>query len=228
MKKSIGFPEITLKYLTQLSKNNNKEWYEANRDRFTIEFLEPAMNFVIELGEKLSTISPELQFIPRIDKSIFRLHRDVRFSKNKSPYKTNLGILLWEGAGKKLECSGYYFHLEPGNFFLGTGMYMFSKDQLNKYRNIVSVDEKGKELSGIIRNILKDKEFKTGGKIYKRVPKGFDPDYKYADLLLYNGLYTYYETNDLSEIKNKNLIDFCFKKYRKQYPLHQWLVDNMA
>lgn len=228
MKKSIGFPEITLKYLTQLSKNNNKEWYESNRDRFTIEFLEPAMNFVIELGEKLSNISPELQFIPRIDKSIFRLHRDVRFSKNKSPYKTNLGILLWEGSGKKLECSGYYFHLEPGNFFLGTGMYMFSKDQLIKYRKVVSDIEKGKELSGIIRNILKDKEFKTGGKIYKRVPKGSDPDYKYADLLLYNGLYTYYETSDLSEIKNKNLIDYCFKKYKKQYPLHQWLVNNMG
>ncbi len=228
MKKSTGFPEVTLRYLTQLSKNNNKEWYEANRDKFTTEFLEPAMQFTIELGERLSVISPELQFIPRIDKSIFRLHRDVRFSKNKAPYKTNLGILLWEGSGKKLECSGYYFHLEPGNFFLGTGMYLFSKDQLNKYRNIVADAKCGKELFGIIKSIRKDKEFAIGGKTYKRVPKGFDHEYQYSDLLLYSGMYTYFETDDLSLIKNKNLIDFCFKKYKKQYPLHRWLVENIV
>lgn len=227
MKKEISFPEVTLRFLSHLSKNNNREWFEANRDRFNSEFLEPAIQLVFDLGEKLIEISPDLHYIPKVDKSIFRLHRDVRFSKDKSPYKTNLGILLWEGPGKKLECSGYYFHLEPGNFFLGTGMYMFSNEQLKKYRNLVADYQTGKELSAIIKNILKNKDFKLGGQTFKRVPKSFDPDYKYADLLLHNGIYTYYETNNLSDLKDKNLIDFCFRKFKKQHQLHQWLVDNM-
>lgn len=227
MKKEISFLEVTLRFLSHLSKNNNREWFEANRDRFNSEFLEPAIQLVFDLGEKLIEISPDLHYIPKVDKSIFRLHRDVRFSKDKSPYKTNLGILLWEGPGKKLECSGYYFHLEPGNFFLGTGMYMFSNEQLKKYRNLVADYQTGKELSAIIKNILKNKDFKLGGQTFKRVPKSFDPDYKYADLLLHNGIYTYYETNNLSDLKDKNLIDFCFRKFKKQHQLHQWLVDNM-
>lgn len=227
MKKEISFLEVTLRFLSHLSKNNNREWFEANRDRFNSEFLEPAIQLVFDLGEKLIEISPDLHYIPKVDKSIFRLHRDVRFSKDKSPYKTNLGILLWEGPGKKLECSGYYFHLEPGNFFLGTGMYMFSNEQLKKYRNLVADYQTGKELSAIIKNILKNKDFKLGGQTFKRMPKSFDPDYKYADLLLHNGIYTYYETNNLSDLKDKNLIDFCFRKFKKQHQLHQWLVDNM-
>jgi uncharacterized protein (TIGR02453 family) len=227
MKKKLSFPEVTLRFLSHLSKNNNKEWFEANRVRYNLEFLEPATRFVLDLGEKLTQISPDLHYIPKIDKSIFRLHRDVRFSKDKSPYKTNLGILLWEGSGKKLECSGYYFHLEPGNFFLGTGMYVFSDEQLKKYRNLVADNQTAKELFGIIRNILKNKDFKLGGKTFKRVPKGFDPEYKYVDLMLHNGIYTYYETNNPSDLKDKNLVDFCFGKFKKQHQLHQWLVDNM-
>jgi uncharacterized protein (TIGR02453 family) len=227
MKKGLSFPEITLRFLSHLSKNNNKEWFEANRDRYNLEFLEPAIQFVIEIGEKLTVLSPDLHYIPKIDKSIFRLHRDVRFSKDKSPYKTNLGILLWEGPGKKLECSGYYFHLEPGNFFLGTGMYVFSDEQLKKYRNLVADNQTAIELFEIIRNIIKNKDFKLGGKTFKRVPKGFDPEYKHADLLLHNGIYTYYETNNLSGLKDKNLVDFCFRKFKKQHQLHQWLVNNM-
>ncbi len=228
MKKELTFPEITLRYLSHLSKNNNKEWFEANRDRYTSEFLEPAIHFVILLGEKLSKISPELHFIPKIDKSIFRLYRDVRFSKNKSPFKTNLGVFLWEGSGKRMECSAYYFHLEPGSFFLGTGMYEFTKEQLKIYRDKISEPEQGKELNNIINRILKNKNFKLGGRTFKRIPKGYDPSYKYADLLLHSGLYTFYESKNLSELREGALIDYCFSIFRKQNPLQKWLVENIA
>lgn len=227
MKKEKTFPEITLKYLTHLSKNNNREWFENNRDRFTSEFLEPAMQFVIDMGEKLTKLSPDLHYIPKIDKSIFRLHRDVRFSKDKSPFKTNLGIFLWEGYSKKMECSGYYFHLEPGNFFLGTGMYMFTKEQLNNYRNIVADHDSGKELKHILAQILKNKNYKLGGKTFKRIPKGFDADYEYADLLLHNGIYIYFDGSTLSKLKNNNILDFSYKIYKDMNPLHKWLVSNI-
>ncbi|MFN3693589.1 MAG: DUF2461 domain-containing protein, partial [Ignavibacterium sp.] len=144
--KTMTFPFITAKYLSDLSKNNNREWFLKNRERFDMEFLQPAIQFVIDLGERLQTFAPSIMAVPRIDKSIFRLHRDVRFRKNKSPYKTNLGIYFWEGKGKRMECSGFYFHIEPNNFFLGAGMYVFSPQQLKKYRDTVYNPDKASEL----------------------------------------------------------------------------------
>jgi uncharacterized protein (TIGR02453 family) len=227
MRTEISYPQSTIKFLTALSKNNNKDWFNKNRERFDFEFLQPAIQFVIELGERLVELSPNIIAIPKIDKSIFRLHRDVRFSKDKSPYKTNLGLYFWEGKGKKMECSGLYFHIEPKLFFLGAGMYMFSKDQLNKYRLLVSDPAKGKELSDILNKILKNKKYQIGGRFYKKTPRGYDSDYKYADLLLHNGIYVFYESTNLNEIIKKNTVDFALKIYKELYPLHRWLVNNM-
>jgi uncharacterized protein (TIGR02453 family) len=84
MRTEISFPQSTIKFLTALSKNNNKDWFNKNRERFDFEFLQPAVQFVIELGERLVELSPNIIAIPKIDKSIFRLHRDVRFSKEGS------------------------------------------------------------------------------------------------------------------------------------------------
>ncbi len=225
MKNEISFPQSTIKFLTALSKNNNKEWFEKNRVRYDFELLQPAIQFVIDLGEKLSELSPNINAIPKIDKSIFRLYRDVRFSKNKAPFKTNLGLYFWEGRGKKMECSGLYFHIEPKLFFLGAGMYMFTKDQLKKYREIVSDPVKGKELSDIVNKILKNKKYQLGGKTYKKTPRGFDPDYKYRELLLHSGLYVSYESTNFNELTKNDAVNFSFKIFKEMYPLHTWFVE---
>lgn len=95
--KNFSFPQSTINFLTKLSKNNSKVWFDTNREKFNEEFLSPALQFVIEMGGRLSTLSPNINAIPKIDKSIFRLHRDIRFSKDKSPFKTNMGLYFWEG-----------------------------------------------------------------------------------------------------------------------------------
>ncbi|MFO7527072.1 MAG: DUF2461 domain-containing protein [Ignavibacteriaceae bacterium] len=227
MKKQLPFPQNTAAYLSSLSKNNNKEWFEKHRHRYNDEFIQPAVQFVIDLGEKLSTISPDVNYIPKIDKSIFRLYRDIRFSKNKSPFKTNLGLYFWEGTGKKMECSGYYFHLEPKYYFLGAGMYEFTKDHIKVFRDKVADINNGKELNDIIKKILKNKNYKLGGKTFKRIPKGYDPEYKYSDLLLHSGLYIYYENNNLSELISNDPAEYCFKIFKDLRPLHKWLVENV-
>jgi uncharacterized protein (TIGR02453 family) len=227
MKKEITFPQSTIKFLQDLSKHNNKEWFEENRERFDFEFLQPSMQFVIDLGEKLSAIAPKINAIPKVDKSIFRLHRDVRFSKNKMPFKTNLGLYFWEGQGKRMECSGFYFHLEPKLFFLGAGIYMFTKEQLKKYREVVSIAEKGKQLNSIIKKItLKDK-YKLGGKYYKKTPKGFDPAYQYNELLLHNGLYLSYENNEFSKSYLQDPVKFSYQIFKELLPIHNWLLENV-
>ena len=228
MKNEIAFPQSAVKFLAALSKNNNKDWFEKNRVRYDFELLQPAMQFVIDMGEKLNSISPNIHAIPKIDKSIFRLYRDVRFSKNKAPFKTNLGLYFWEGSAKKMECSGLYFHIEPKEFFLGSGMYMFNKEQLRKYREIVSDPTKGKELNDIILKLIKKKNILLGGRTYKKTPRGFDPDYKYNDLLLHSGLYVYYKSEKLTELYTKNPVSISFKIFKELFPLHKWCVTNLT
>ena len=219
-----NFPEDAVKFLAKLKRNNNRNWFESHKEEFIASVLEPAQEFVLVLGEMLRAVAPGIIAIPKTDKSIFRLHRDVRFSKNKSPYKTNLGIIWWEGDRKKMECSGFYFHVEPEYFFLGTGQYMFTDDLLKKYRRVVYDPDKAKELDTIVKK-LKKKGFELGGKTFKRVPKGFDAEYPFSDYLLYNGIYVYEERSDLKKLENA--VDYAYKKFVQMLPLHQWLVKNI-
>lgn len=218
-----NFPKKTVDFLKKLSKNNNKEWFEKHRDEYNSQFLEPAFQFVTEMGEKLSDIAPNIMAVPKIDKSVFRLHRDVRFSKDKSPYKTNLGIYFWEGK-KKMESSGFYFHIDAKGFFLGTGIYMPSKEQLKIYRDAVSDTVLGKELQSSVNKVLKKGNYSIGGKTYKKIPKGYDPSSPYAEFLLYYGLYAYYESQDFAELTKNDIVDYSFKKFKDMLPVHQWLV----
>ncbi|MEO8399470.1 MAG: DUF2461 domain-containing protein [Ignavibacteriaceae bacterium] len=222
----INFPGRTISFLKKLSKNNNREWFEKNRNFYNKDFLEPAQEFVIKMGEKLSKIAPEIIAIPKIDKSIFRIFRDVRFSKDKSPYKTNFGAYFWEGE-KKMESSGFYFHVDPKEFFIGVGIYMFPKDLLKKYREAASDPVTGKELNNILKSILKNKNYSLGGKNYKKTPTGYDPDNPNADLLLHDGVYIFYGSKNLNELKNKP-VDFTFKIFKDMLPLHKWFIKNLS
>lgn len=219
-----NFPNCAADFLNKLSRNNNKEWFENHRDDYKSMFLEPAQEFVVEMGEKLQTIRPGIIAIPKIDKSIFRLHRDVRFSKDKLPYKTNLGILFWEGDDKKLESSGFYFHIEPKYFFLGGGTYVFSDNIIKTYREALGDKTAGIQIAAAIKKVKK-LGYQIGGQHFKRLPKGFDADFPNADLLLHNGLYCFYESNDINQLKPKTVVDYCFKHFKAMLPLHSWLAD---
>ncbi len=220
------FTKDTVKYFARLEKNNNKEWFEVHRDELEQNVMEPARVFIMVIGDALREIAPDIQAIPSVDKSIFRLHRDVRFSKNKAPYKTNLGIFLWEGPAKKMECSGFYIGIEPKLFFCGLGMYMFTPEQIKKYREIICNESNAKELTKIL-NKLKKKGYKINATHFKQVPRGFNKDYKYADLLKYNGLYAFYESSNYDEIFNADQVKFFTKKFKDMLPIHKWLLNNM-
>lgn len=218
------FPNCAATFISKLSRNNNKDWFENHRDEYKTMLLEPAQEFVIEMGSKLQTIRPNIIAIPKVDKSIFRLHRDVRFSKDKLPYKTNLGIIFWEGDDKKLESSGFYFHVEPKYFFLGGGTYVFTDDMIKVYREALLDKAAGDQITQAIKRVTKA-GYKIGGKHFKRLPKGFDADFPRAELLLHNGLYCYLESKDIGQLKPKSLIDFCFKHFKAMLPVHSWLAD---
>jgi len=220
-----GFPKKTVAFLRDLAAHNDREWFAAHRQEYEAVVMEPAKAFVRAMGERLRRLSPGIKAEPRTDGSLFRIFRDTRFSADKSPYKTNLGIYFWEGKGSRLECSGYYFHLEPPALMLGGGVYMFSRPQLERYRRVVADPEYGAELVAITKKLTARPGFTLGGEHYKRVPAGFDAGPQVAKLLRHAGLYAGIEAPIPAELHSPALVDYCWEKFKPMEPLHRWLSE---
>jgi len=219
-----GFIKETVRFFTALRKNNNKEWFDRNRETYDRHVMGPAKLFVTAMGKRLKKIAPHIVAVPRVNKSIFRINRDTRFSLDPTPYKTNLGILFWDGDRSRLESSGYYFHLEPPDLWLGVGMYMIPDPLLGRYRKAIVDPKRGVEIAKITAAISAMAGFSLGGEHYKRVPAGFDPAHSNAALLKHKGLYASFEAKIPAEFFTARLVDYCFERYEPLAPLHRWLM----
>ena len=152
----------TVQFLKNLKKNNKKEWFDSNRGKYE-SAKKDVENLSSDIIKRLSLIDESIAHLLPKD-CMFRINRDVRFSKDKSPYKTNMGVYFSKG-GKKGNTAGYYFHLEPGKSFIAGGLWMPLPVDLKKVRQ--EIDYNWEEF----QSILKEKKFKT---IYKDLYKGKD------------------------------------------------------
>lgn len=218
-----GFTKETVRFFEGLKRNNTREWFTAHRETYDKHVLEPAKAFVVAMGEKLRTAVPRIVAVPQVNRSIFRLNRDTRFSQDPTPYKINLGLFFWEGASR-MESPGFYVHLEPPDLFLGGGAYVFSDSLLTRYRRAAADPKLGKELGKIVAELGKREGYEIGGKHYKRVPAGYDPASPNAELLKHNGLHAGRESRVPAEFFSGRLIDYCFERFDPLFPLHRWLV----
>ncbi len=219
-----GFSEETVAFFLDLKENNDQGWYNENRDRYEMSVMDPSRAFVIAMGKRLPEISPTLVADPRVNKSMFRLNRDERFSSDKTPYKTNLGILFWEGPGKRMERPSFYFQVEEDRMMLAGGMYMIPEGMLERYREVVSKEGPAKVLDGLIKK-LKKEGIEVGGEHYKRMPKGYTEDHPYSYLLKHNGVYAFVETGIPKEFFSADLVDHCIGIYAKMDPLNRWFIE---
>jgi len=217
-----GFPKEFFSFFDRLKKNNSKEWFEKNREEYEKHVLHPSREFVIEMGKKLRRVAPEINAIPQINKSLFKINRDVRFSKDKSPYKTYMGIWLWDGHRKRMESSGFYLHTENKAIFVGVGIKMFPKPLLDRYRQAVADKKLGAELKKVVKKVT-DSGYLVDGKHYKKVPRGYDPDHPNAEFLLFNGLTARLEDKVPDAFYSGEIIDYAYSHYRNMLPLHRWL-----
>ncbi|MBN2265757.1 MAG: DUF2461 domain-containing protein, partial [Candidatus Aminicenantes bacterium] len=208
-----GFTKETVRFYTALRKNNNRAWFEANRETYDRHVLAPAKLFVAAMGERLKKIVPGIVAVPAVNKSIFRINRDTRFSHDPSPYKTNLGIYFWDGARSRMESAGYYVGLEPPDIMLGGGMYMIPDTLLGRYRKAVVDPRRGAELARIVAALRAIPGCTVEGSHYKRVPAGFDPAHKNADLLKHKGLYASFEAKVPAEFFSADLVDYCLERF---------------
>jgi uncharacterized protein (TIGR02453 family) len=219
-----GFPEKTVIFLRDLAAHNDRDWFAAHKAEYEAVVLAPSRAFVLAMGERLRRLAPGIKFDPRANGSLFRIYRDTRFSTDKSPFKTNLGILFWEGNGPRMDCSSYYFHLEPPTLMLGGGLYVFSRPLLERYRRAVADPEYGPELAAIVKKITARPGYTMGGEHYKRVPAGYDADPAAAGLLRHAGLYAGCEAPIPAELYTPGIIDYCLERFKPMEPLHRWLA----
>ena len=218
-----GFSAKMLTFLSQLGRNNNRDWFQKNRATYDDELMEPAKAFVEAMGEKLPGISPDIRAEPRVNGSIRRINRDTRFSKDKTPYKTHLEFHFLQGEGK--ERPAYYLAIKADSFGIGAGMYCM-KPVLEQYREAVSGPQ-GKMLVSAVGRAEKE-GYKTGGEQLKRVPRGYDADHERADLLRHTGLYVAKDILIPKEFHSRSLVPFCIREFRKLANFVEWqtmLVD---
>jgi uncharacterized protein (TIGR02453 family) len=213
--------QFTLDFLTDLSKNNKKEWMDDNKKRYQ-EAKSQVIELVAEVIGKASVFDSGLIGVePK--KTLFRINRDIRFSNNKDPYKTNFGAAIVSG-GRKSGNAGYYLHIKPGDNMIGGGIYQPQPETLQKVRQ--EIDYNGKK----IRSIIEDKDFKS---IYKELhsedslktaPKGYPKDHSDLDLLQLKHYVFMYKVSD-QKATSKSFTDEIVKAYKTLYPFNQFLQE---
>lgn len=174
------FRQDTFDFLNDLRANNSRDWFQANKQRYEESVVESSLSFISDFDERLETITREIQAIPkRVGGSLFRIYRDTRFARDKSPYKTHIGIHFRHRRAKDVHCPGFYLHLEPGGVFAGAGIWRPDRDSLAAIRTAIV------EGTTAWKKVAHDADFRArftlDGESLKRPPRGFDPEHPAID-----------------------------------------------
>jgi uncharacterized protein (TIGR02453 family) len=227
-----GFSRGALTFLRQLKRNNKRDWFLANKQVFDDEVLAPLKLLVEEMDVRFGSFAPEFVGDPK--RSIFRIYRDVRFSKDKSPYKTHAASWFkHRNSSQKVGSeaygsgAGFYFHLEPGASFVGGGIWMPPRPTLNRLRDSIVAKQKDFE-----RSISAPAFRKRFGKLSEeamltRLPRGFAPGHAAEPWLRYQSFTAGASLTD-AEVLNRRLVDKLEKDFRTMLPFARWLNASLG
>jgi len=210
-----------LQFLRDLSKNNNREWFHENNERYQIAKKE-FEQFITLVIMEISQFDPSIKNVKPKD-CIFRINRDIRFSNDKSPYKTNMGGYIVPG-GRNAGNAGYYLHIEPDNCFLAGGIYMPPADRLKAVRT--EIYENTDQFKVIINNkdfIKQFKELSVEDKL-KQPPKGFPKDFPDIDLLKYKH-YSVLKTVSEKVVTSKGYLKETVDAFKTMHPFIQFINE---
>ena len=163
-------------FFRELKRNNSKEWFQSNKERYEQRVRLPLQRFIMNFEQPLRRISPHFRADPRpVGGSLFRIHRDVRFSPDKSPYKTHGGIQFRHERGKDVHAPGFYLHLEPDNVFAAVGIWHPDSSALGRIRE--AIDSAPAKWQRAKNDPGFSKAYELGGDSLKRAPQGYDPNH---------------------------------------------------
>ena len=177
------FSPQLFRFLRQLKRHNDRDWFARNREQYECEVREPLLRFVADVAEPLARISPAVNADPRpTGGSVFRIWRDTRFSKDKTPFKTHAAAHFRHRAGRNVHAPGFYLHLEPGNVFFGAGIWHPDQEALDAIRRGIL------DNAELWRKITRSRAFRAAcywdGDSAKRTPPGIDPGHPLIEDLL--------------------------------------------
>jgi len=177
------FTPSTFRFLRELAENNDREWFKDNQDRYEAQVRQPALDFIEDFAEPLRRISPHFSADPRkVGGSLFRIQRDTRFGRDKTPYKENTGVQFRHVAGKDAHAPGFYLHIQPGGSFAGIGLWRPEAKVADRIRRAIVDDSSAWEEA--IHTASFRRVWSLGGESLKRPPRGFDPDHPLLEDLM--------------------------------------------
>jgi uncharacterized protein (TIGR02453 family) len=223
-----GFADADAKFFKQLAKKNERAWFLAHKGEFEEGWNAPMK---LLLADVSAAIDGAYAHCDLGEPKVFRIFRDVRFSKDKAPYKTHIGgYVPLRRAGKKATDApmALYFHVGAGELFAGAGFYMMEPESLDRFRKAIADDATGKELEKILAKLTKKGFEIRQHEMLKRVPKGFDPDHPRADLLKRKGLVVTFPEIPKGALTSAKLTSLLVAACKASVPFVEWLVFATA
>ena len=215
-----GFPKEGLAFLRQLKRNNNREWFQANKQSFEQFVKAPMEELVLAIGDRLRKAAPEIVADPKV--SIYRIYRDTRFSKDKSPYKTHVAAVFPTRGLSKHSGPGFYFHISPDELLMGGGIYMPEPEVLRAVRESIAAHPK--KFLAIVEGASFRKAFgELEGEQLKSAPKGFSADHSASKYLRYKQ-FLFGETYPPEVALTPRLLPALLKCFEGGLPLMRFLA----
>ena len=223
-----GFADDKLAFFKKLAKNQDRDWFNEHKSEYEEGWRAPMEAFLAEARDKLDAAYPHLELgEPRV----LRIYRDVRFSKDKTPYKTSVsgGIAIKVGSGGMMDApSALYMHLSiDDGCFAGAGQYHVEGPKLEQLRRALLDDTRGGELSSIARSLKKKGFTFAAAETLKKPPKGFAPDHPRADFSKMKGLVTMFPDMPRDKLASRAILDWTVKTAKVAAPLVEWLAFSI-
>jgi uncharacterized protein (TIGR02453 family) len=218
-----GFADPEARFFRALAKHQSREWFGLHREEYEEGWLQPMQGLLAEVRERLAPLySREELAAPKV----FRIHRDVRFAKDKSPYKTHIGGYLGidGSAAGPGGAAALYVHVGADELFVCAGQYMMDGEQLKRFRAAVVDAKRGKELTTLLRPLLRAGFTVDSYEQLQRVPRGFDPEHPQADLLRRKGLIVSFPAPARSLLVSRKLVEWLVTHSKRAVPLVEWLA----
>lgn len=215
------FTKDYLAFLRSLTRNNNREWFNANKTRYEKSVKEPFFDFVEEMIHRVGAIDPDVHIEPK--DAVFRIHRDIRFSKDKTPYKTFLSAVVSPGGRKDHRRPGIYFQFGPNSAAIAGGMYRPDKEALYNIRT--AIRDRGQQLEKLLKAQPFKKTFgEMQGEKNKVLPKEFRAAQDKTPLIVHKQFY-YWVEHPAETVLRPDLATFVVKHYRAGKKVGEWLAE---
>ena len=219
------FTQDTFRFLDDLAANNNREWFGPHKEDYETTVRTPALNFITDMADELALISPHFLAAPKkVGGSLMRVYRDTRFGKDKRPFKTNIGIQFRHEMGKDVHAPGYYLHVEPGECFVGVGIWRPDAKALGKIRD--AIVEKGDSWLAASGDKAFKKTFTLSGESLINAPRGYAKDHPLLDDLKRKDFIALSEISK-KNVTSSNLRSLVIDKFNAATPYMQFLCKAL-